>query len=77
MVYADALVFTNNFNEVTKTLLEKFLKTSQESVEDAVGSSVALQATARMHLSLVLKQMDIEPEDQRKCAHIELCDLTD
>ncbi|TCD69332.1 hypothetical protein EIP91_008088 [Steccherinum ochraceum] len=61
-LYADALVFANRFDEHTKSILDGILETVEKS-GSLKSPDTAMQV--KVHLALVLEQMDVEPERQK------------
>ena len=64
--YAAALTFTDQFNPETKEMCENVLKAAEKSTVNYV--SIIVQT--RMCLSLVLKELDVEPEKQKQFGHV-------
>lgn len=67
VVWVDARVFSKKFDSVTKKLLEDLLWAAENAPELAhvFGRNIII-LTLRIHLSLVLQQMGVEPEAQRR-----------
>lgn len=64
--YAVALTFTNQFTSETKKLLEDVLKAVTNSSLSSSMNFIAAIVQTHMCLSLVLKEMDVEPEQQKE-----------
>ncbi|TCD69565.1 hypothetical protein EIP91_007190 [Steccherinum ochraceum] len=61
-----ALTFTNHFSADTKEMLERVLKAATEGPRAADTNFLTIIVRARTNLALVLQQMDVEPEQQKK-----------
>ncbi|KAH8102024.1 hypothetical protein BXZ70DRAFT_47781 [Cristinia sonorae] len=74
ITYADALVFSNIFNEGTKSLLERCLETARLQKNQKLSPvhedvRTRAETSAHIHLSLVLREMGVEPEMQKLHVH--------
>ncbi|KAH8101077.1 hypothetical protein BXZ70DRAFT_107136 [Cristinia sonorae] len=63
-MYSTALTFTKQFTEQTKTMLEGVLKAATHSALATNTDMKTVIVRAHMNLSLVLKQMNVEPVKQ-------------
>ena len=63
---ADALVFNENFNEQTKTLLEGLLKSVEGNMISGYDLSSHVALVMHTHLSLVLHAMNVRPKKQQQ-----------
>lgn len=64
MRYADALVFANKFKARTRQHLEDVLAAHWNGDTEQQRRAVL---TLQMHLSLVLNEMNIQPDRQKMC----------
>lgn len=62
-LYFSALTFTNHFDRETKTMLEGVMKSAMLSSTTNMSTIIV---NARINLSLVLQQMNVEPEKQKE-----------
>ncbi|KAI0069697.1 hypothetical protein K474DRAFT_1670734 [Panus rudis PR-1116 ss-1] len=71
VAYSDALVFTNQFTEDTKKMLERILVAVRKSTLSRKVDFTYVIFKTKLHLALVLQQMKVEDEKQRE--YTEFC----
>ncbi|TCD69322.1 hypothetical protein EIP91_008078 [Steccherinum ochraceum] len=65
MQYADALVFSNRFDAETKKVLDELLAATDRKANTSLVHRKCVPMV-HTHLALVLQQMGVEPEQQKK-----------
>ncbi|TCD67331.1 hypothetical protein EIP91_000252 [Steccherinum ochraceum] len=65
-LYSSALTFTNKFDKETKEMLEKVLKAATYSSLSSSSDMMPVILKAHLNLSLVLQQLNVEPEKQKE-----------
>ncbi|KAL6302629.1 hypothetical protein BKA93DRAFT_827325 [Sparassis latifolia] len=66
VLYGEALVYSNIYTEETRSVLEKFLQVAQGQQSARARHFAGALLQTRMHLSLVLLQLGVDPEEQKE-----------